>query len=445
MKPLSRALFRAPTLDLGGFINARVIRDHSKRKVFEANEQRRQALRYMIRNTALPAQVRASAQLHLTKMHCYTRPTQINNRCVLGGIARGVFRDFRIARELGYFINEDDQIRQIANPTQKYQYKVNRNDRVNEVYKDTMNTCCRRLVDQRLKALGLQTIRLPLGTTATDPHVPIYASKDVEQKKRVIIIFGERHLEPGIFSYRVMGEEGNNIGSAISLVESILNKNSSHTAEDDVPGIILTNPGQLLWYRGRGRAVTWTEWMALPRESAVHESFRIDPDKNKIPKNGDYREHVGCVFDDALPELLHKDAKVDIIGLEWTGNAVVEYLSQHWPIWQGQIDGICFCEPQHTIPDLINIHGAPQSLIDFLSRRSRAYLLSDKPLDTPLEERDECGCNRYASGEDLYQENIIIRSWPSMLRWFEELSSVEGFEEVEGPFDGQVQAITEDI
>jgi hypothetical protein len=40
---------------------------------------------------------------------------------------------------LGYFINDDDQVRQIQNPDQKYQFKVNRNDRVNEVYKETMN------------------------------------------------------------------------------------------------------------------------------------------------------------------------------------------------------------------------------------------------------------------------------------------------------------------
>ena len=42
--------------------------------------------------------------------------------------------------ELGYFINDKDQIRQIANPTKKYQYKINRNDRVNEVYKEAMNS-----------------------------------------------------------------------------------------------------------------------------------------------------------------------------------------------------------------------------------------------------------------------------------------------------------------
>lgn len=58
----------------------------------------RQALRYAIRNTALPQRVRAQAQLQLAQMHAYTRSTQIKNRCVAGGIARGVFRAFRLGR-----------------------------------------------------------------------------------------------------------------------------------------------------------------------------------------------------------------------------------------------------------------------------------------------------------------------------------------------------------
>lgn len=58
----------------------------------------RQALRYMIRNTTLPPRVRAEAQLQLSQMHCYTNPTQIRNRCILGGKGRGVLRDFKLSR-----------------------------------------------------------------------------------------------------------------------------------------------------------------------------------------------------------------------------------------------------------------------------------------------------------------------------------------------------------
>ncbi|KAI1361884.1 ribosomal protein S14p/S29e [Xylaria arbuscula] len=92
------SMFRAKKLDLGCFVNIRTIRDHTKRTVFAENEPERQALRYIIRNTTLPPRTRAEAQLQLTQMHCYTRPTQIRGRCLLGGKSRGIFRDFKMTR-----------------------------------------------------------------------------------------------------------------------------------------------------------------------------------------------------------------------------------------------------------------------------------------------------------------------------------------------------------
>lgn len=127
--PSIMAQFRAKKLDLGCFVNIMNIRDHTKRKVFEQNEPERygrscaisfqwplelqakdgsltlsryrQALRYVIRNTTLPQRTRAQAQLQLSQMHCYTRPTQIRNRCIMGGKGRGVLKDFRMARVCG--------------------------------------------------------------------------------------------------------------------------------------------------------------------------------------------------------------------------------------------------------------------------------------------------------------------------------------------------------
>ena len=45
--------------------------------------------------------------------------------------------------------------------------------------------------------------------------------------------------------------------------------------------------------------------------------------------------------------------------------------------------------------------------------------------------REEYGCNCYASGEQYYQENVIIAAWRSMLDWFNLVASSPGYEEVE--------------
>lgn len=44
--------------------------------------------------------------------------------------------------KLGFFVNSDDKIRQIKNPSQKYQYNINVNDRVNQAYKHANNCEC---------------------------------------------------------------------------------------------------------------------------------------------------------------------------------------------------------------------------------------------------------------------------------------------------------------
>ncbi|CCK71041.1 mitochondrial 37S ribosomal protein uS14m KNAG_0F03770 [Huiozyma naganishii CBS 8797] len=81
-----------------GFLNTRVIRDNFKRQQFQENETTTKALKFMARNTLLPAKLRLQAQLKLNMMPNYTRLTQVKNRCVESGSARSVLSDFRLCR-----------------------------------------------------------------------------------------------------------------------------------------------------------------------------------------------------------------------------------------------------------------------------------------------------------------------------------------------------------
>ena len=42
--------------------------------------------------------------------------------------------------ELGYFINDSDQIRMIEKPDEKFLYAINKNERVNEMHKEALNS-----------------------------------------------------------------------------------------------------------------------------------------------------------------------------------------------------------------------------------------------------------------------------------------------------------------
>jgi hypothetical protein len=187
-----------------------------------------------------------------------------------------------------------------------------------------------------LSSKGFEALRLPLGAGPDDPHVPILVSSDISRADRVTVFFGERHLQPGILSWRVMGEEGIRVGSIVQFAEAAIGTttmteavHSESAAHPSVAGMVIANPCQLLWYRGGSRAVSDAEWLDLPRPSAVHEAMKVDPTKNRIPHNRDYEQHVQYVLGEVLPKILHADAKIDIVAVEYPGSAVVEYLAEH--------------------------------------------------------------------------------------------------------------------
>ncbi|ODV80557.1 uncharacterized protein CANTADRAFT_88488 [Suhomyces tanzawaensis NRRL Y-17324] len=80
------------------YVNARVIRDQFKRIQFAEHEVTRNALKYISRNTELPARARLEAQLQLAAMPKYTAYNQIKNRCVATGCAKSVISDFKLNR-----------------------------------------------------------------------------------------------------------------------------------------------------------------------------------------------------------------------------------------------------------------------------------------------------------------------------------------------------------
>jgi hypothetical protein len=252
---------------------------------------------------------------------------------------------------------------------------------------------------------------VPIGVTEQDKHIPILISEDLAEKQRVIVLFPERDQDLGIFSYRTIGNENINKGSAINFVSSIMNGFASSSGQE-IPGIVIANPGQLLWYRGGGRAVGRTQWANLPRDSAVAGSFRIDEVKNKVAGNEDFKAHVKYVFDSVIDGILHKDARIDVIGLEWTGQAAVMHLAAKWEKYASRVRAVCLASPQHDPFEFGN-----PDFMNFVSKRGRAYFVSSSPIGKLIDGREDFGCDCYASGEEMYPENIVVEAAEHMLTW----------------------------
>ncbi|KAH8803078.1 Arb2 domain-containing protein [Xylogone sp. PMI_703] len=328
---------------------------------------------------------------------------------------------------LGYFINEDDQIKSIENPKAYFKFFLTKNERYNVVHREAMNSTINQIVHERLESLGLEKIRLPLGASQKEPHVPIFISKDIATKKRVIVLFYEHNQDLGVLAHRILGGHGGiNAGSVVNLVKYIQSLPTSAENKDS-PGIILANMGQLIWWRRGARAVTQTTWFALPRDSAVDAPYRLDPIKNTIPGNRTTEEHTSYIFEYVIEKLVDPAAMLDIIGVSEGAMKVTTFLDDHasWMKWGPRVSAFAAVATYADAGDIKNAHFA-----DWMTSRARAYLASEEPEGIfiagpegrPRKMIPAHGCPCFSLGEPYYSEALLPKGFRTIIDWFQEVA-----------------------
>ncbi|KAL8705933.1 MAG: hypothetical protein Q9201_000988 [Fulgogasparrea decipioides] len=333
-----------------------------------------------------------------------------------------------------YYINQHDQIRSIKHPDQELNYFISKNDRMNVMQREAHNTCIRANIHSRLLSSSMNITRLPLGASPSEPHIPIYTSDNISTCKRLIVYIGESWQDLGVLAWRAIGQTSIASGSIIDLV---------HTIQEapDNPGILIANPGQLLWYRGGKRAVTMATWMALPRKTGVSLPFEIDEEKNRVPRNRDPTEHIAYVFEEAIPKLARADVAIDVLATGDGATELVEYLKDHW-------EGKCEKNVQAVTVGCGYLWTGEETVGEgrfraFWGDRARAYIQSFEPVDTPLTGRKEMGCNCFSAGENLIMELVVPAAYKSMLRFFQLVNEVPGYCEMAQEIEEEEEIETE--
>lgn len=214
-----------------------------------------------------------------------------------------------------------------------------------------------------LAQLGICRLHLPQLSTKNvrEKHVSILCQPPeiLKKRKRILIIINDVYQDLGVWSNRYLGRDGGGLaeGTAVGIAGELVkrsirgNKSSKyeikingstehdnweyqpsfkHKAKDiasvngkmpsrsklalranedlekkfddpqDAWGMIVLNPGQLLYSYKLGFAISHTSWNCLPRPSAVHPPVRKDHDANIVTGNETPEEHIRFVFDNVI-------------------------------------------------------------------------------------------------------------------------------------------------
>ncbi|KAI2781478.1 Arb2 domain-containing protein [Daldinia loculata] len=342
--------------------------------------------------------------------------------------------------KLGYFINEDDEVRAIENPDNYFHFFFNRNTRWNERQRYAMNQALQYVIWERLEKLGLKKELLPLGTSDTNkPNVPIFVSSDIATKSRVVVIFGEPVQDLGVLAHRIIGGPGGiNKGSMISVV-SALQKQCSSPSDSSPPGIILANMGELIWYPEGKRTLSRSAFAAAPMQSAVHYTNVIGKG-NMIEKNSTARMHVGHIFQEVIPHFTKNNAKIDIIVLGGSADYVEEFLDLPlmWNAWKNRISCLAIVGGLYPVWDLKN----DEFVNVFMKNKARAYITSVEPAGMVISGPEgnpktttftQMGCPVFSSGEPNYTETALITGSEVILGWLQEVAMTPEGEDYTNP------------
>ncbi|KAM0201287.1 hypothetical protein ACHAPI_002162 [Fusarium lateritium] len=326
-----------------------------------------------------------------------------------------------------YFLNDQDEIRSIDNPDCYFKFFANKNSRINERQRFHFNMALEDIIHDRLEKEGLQKFRL---LPENEKYCPIFLSPNIVKTTRIVIVVGEPTQDLGFVAGRIAnGPGGVAKGSMISVVQALAKQTASR-GDPESPCVILANVGQRYWWTEEKRALTIEAAADVPLPSMVHTGRRYVEELNGIPGSETPLAHVKTIFDKVLGA--NTNAKIDIIAIGQSCEVVLQLFEeeQTWTRWGQRLGGMLLMGTVFPADGLTNVE-----FKDFLAKRTRAYLISNEPLNTPLAMPggnpalliDPLGCPCLSGGEQQYTELILIKALEPALAYLQEIALTPDF------------------
>ncbi|RMJ05209.1 hypothetical protein CDV36_014130 [Fusarium kuroshium] len=310
---------------------------------------------------------------------------------------------------LGYFVNDEDEIRSIEDPDCYYKFFISKNMRVNERQRFHFNAAMQDVIHERLMKRGL--LRIPLGTE--EKHCPVFISSTTATAARIIVILGEPVQNVGMLAGRVAsGPGGLTKGSIISVVRAIA-KQKGTTHAPCPPSVVIANMGERHWWPEGKRAITVADSTDIPLPSLVHTGRKYIKELNEIPGSETADAHMATVFKNIAE--WNDFAKIDVIAIGESCEVALKFFEdkENWDKWGDRMSGMLMFGTVYNTEKLTN-----DGFKKFLAEAARGNpSLSIEPL----------GCPCLSSGEPHYVECIALRVLEPALAYLQEIALTKGF------------------
>lgn len=298
--------------------------------------------------------------------------------------------------ELGFQVTDDNQIRG-THDNKYFDYFYSESQDLNGRRKEAVHEAVREAVASTLAKYDIFPVHV-VGTETyvakpEAPHVTLLATEigKLEEKKDVIVVIGEAGggssgQDAGIWAYRsLMREGGLEKGSAVGLAGMLRKMGKELKVEGDEEGkkaeagVVILNPGALLYSHKEKKAMTQTSWMGRQKKDSLSAGYEVDEKWNKVSSelpSSTYplvlrqltaslttvhtaaTEHIKTVLAHVLPKHLNKKARVHILCVGESAKDTVDYLDELFtkdPDDKGlaaKLQSIVLIEPSHMHEDL---------------------------------------------------------------------------------------------
>jgi hypothetical protein len=271
--------------------------------------------------------------------------------------------------ELGFKLNTGEQVGQEGkpevflaqvvskdNPTEFFKFEKYENNATNQKRYGAMHAAVRKEVYRGLSAIGVADLYIHLDdqtgiqtiekSKPGSPSIRVLSSPVSEhfKKEDLYLVVGDSKQDLGILSRKaIMTEGGLYNGSVLGLVSSV--RGAAITAdsdiekavvanvpESDLPGVVILNPGELLWSPQTQECMSAVTWQDRRYPHGFSDQYKITEKHNKILGHESPEAHVRRCLDAFLKPLARPTCKVriNVVAVGDASEHVIAYLNSFY-------------------------------------------------------------------------------------------------------------------